>query len=46
MVIKTLPDPSTKSNDNNHFIPQKQRRSQSGMNNFSFSFIISIHKLF
>ncbi|CAF1224745.1 unnamed protein product [Rotaria sp. Silwood1] len=29
MVIKTLPDPSIKSNDNNHFLSQKQKRSQS-----------------
>ena len=34
MVVRTLPDPSTKLNGNNHFMSQKQKRSQSGMKIF------------
>jgi hypothetical protein len=37
MVIKTLPDPSTKPNGNNRFISPSQRRSQSGLQKLSFS---------
>ena len=39
MVIKTLPDPTTKPNGNTHLMSQKQRRSQSGLKHFLIYFI-------